>query len=171
MPGSTGARPTKDETYQRRRRAIELRLAGASWEEVARAPRSPDDPRRLYADRHAARKAVQAALREHLAAEVEEYRFLHGARLERLLRASWPLAMQGSAEHQNAALRTMAQIADLWGLNAPKNVVVGGELDAEIQALIASMAPADPTWDLTGVPAEVAGELSAGGGIVDGDIR
>lgn len=77
----------------RQDRALALRVAGATFEQIANTPLSADDPRPLYSSRQRAHEAVNKALRE-LAAEAEgkskELRTLELQRLESMQVSLWP---------------------------------------------------------------------------------
>jgi hypothetical protein len=74
-------------------RALAMRIAGATYDQIARTPISEDDPRPLYSSRQRAHEAVSKAL-EALARESEgktaELRALELARLESMQVALWP---------------------------------------------------------------------------------
>lgn len=145
MPGSTGARPTADEVLQRRNKALVLRQAGATWDEVARGAG--------YANRQNARQAVMKHLEEHAVENVHQLRALEGARLDRLQRTLWTRALGGDLDAIDRTLRIMDQRAKLLGLNAPTKIEITDEMDREIQQLAALMDD-DGTWNITGIPEE-----------------
>jgi hypothetical protein len=78
---------------ERRRKALQLRLAGASFDQIARTRTSETDQRPMYSSRKRAHEAVQTALKE-IAEEsrgsAEELRTLELARLEAMQMAVWP---------------------------------------------------------------------------------
>jgi hypothetical protein len=78
---------------ERRRKALSLRLAGATFEQIARAPTSADNPAPLYSSRKRAHEAVNKALDE-IASETrgtaEQLRTLELARLEAMQASLWP---------------------------------------------------------------------------------
>ncbi len=129
MPASKAQR-TK--TAERRAQAVQLRIAGASWETIARQCG--------YASRGAANtdvtRAMEAATAE-ATRNADVLRQLELTRLDRLQRAVWAEAIKGDGD----AIRTVLGIIDrrckLLGLSAPSKVevVTLGAIEAEIQRL------------------------------------
>lgn len=81
------------DSAERRKKALQLRLAGASYDQIARTPRAADDPRPMYSSRQRAHEAISVALKE-IAKEsrgsAEELRALELARLESMQVSLWP---------------------------------------------------------------------------------
>jgi hypothetical protein len=148
MPGSTGARPTKDETLIKRSKAVTLRMAGATYDEIAR---TEHNGRPLYANRQNARVAVLRALEERHYEGIDQYRELQRARYERLVRTLYPRALGGDLDAMGELRRMMADLNRLLGLNMPTKIEVTDSMDAEIAALAAQLGE-DGTWDITGIP-------------------
>jgi hypothetical protein len=123
--------------------ALILRLAGASYTEVAETVG--------YKDATAARNAVIQALAKTQPDEVQvnELRAVDSARLERLLRGVWQKATSPTdPEHLQAAKLAMSLIdrhIRLHGLDAPQEVVVYNPAAAEIDAWVARMVKNDAT--------------------------
>lgn len=87
--------PRRIAAAERRRRALQLKLAGATFEQIARTPTDAanGDHRPLYSSRQRAHEAVQKALKEIQAetrGSAEELRTLELARLESMQMALWP---------------------------------------------------------------------------------
>jgi hypothetical protein len=99
---------------ERRRRALELRRAGATYEQIAAALG--------YFDSSGARKAVKKGLRQTLAEPAAELRQLELLRLDRLHETLWPRAVAGQVRAIDRVLRIMARRAALLGLDAPLRV-------------------------------------------------
>lgn len=119
------------------RAALALRLAGASYTEIAETVG--------YVDHVYARQAV---VRELAAFETDDdskkrLRDEEGARIERLLRSVWGKATSpNDPEHLNAvrvALTIIDRHARLYGLDAPQEVVVYNPTTAEIDQWVASV--------------------------------
>lgn len=68
---------------EKSRRAVALKLGGASYQEIA--------DKLGYADASGARSAVLRAMERHTAEDVQTLRQMHGERLETLLASVWPL--------------------------------------------------------------------------------
>lgn len=77
----------KSETTEKRQRALQLRKAGATYDQVAQQVG--------YANRGTAYRAVQTALEELPGETVSETMLLDEQRLEQLVMALWPKAMKG----------------------------------------------------------------------------
>lgn len=96
--------------------AVKLKVAGATYEDIARALG--------YADASGARWAVKAGLAARLDdAGVDELRQVELERLERLQLSRWQKALDAGLDSSDDALalvlRIMKQRAELLGLNAP----------------------------------------------------
>lgn len=115
--------------------ALQMRYAGATWAEIATGLGYPT-PR-------AAMVATEKALERELANadDREKMRKLAGARLERLIRAVWPKAIDPDSPDQMVAVgKAREVIADhrkLFGLDAPTEVVVHNPSQAELEAWVA----------------------------------
>lgn len=123
------------EQEERYRRALALRLSGASWDEVAAQVG--------YANGSAASRAVLARIRDTTNQAASEWRDLENARLERLLRGVWPRAINPQDRQQMSAVKQALDIIraqrDLNGLDAPRRVDITTELDREIDDLLAEL--------------------------------
>ena len=108
---------TTAQREQRRARAIESALGGASYQKIA-------DEFGYYDRSHARRdireglKEVQEQQRDNALALVD----MLWARYERLLAAHWPNALLGDADSTNAAIRITVEQTKLKGLAAPVKV-------------------------------------------------
>lgn len=125
---------------ERRGKAVQLRLRGATWDDIAE--------RLDYSSRSAACKDVSRALEQHLGEVdrgVAEMRRVLLARLERITYAMWPDAMSGDAAAARTILRAIAQQVKLYGLDDPKRLeqTVSNDLDAEIEALLTTLLEAE----------------------------
>lgn len=77
----------KSEVADKRQRALQLRKAGATYDQVAQQVG--------YANRGTAYRAVQTALEELPGETISETMLLDEQRLEQLVMALWPKAMKG----------------------------------------------------------------------------
>ena len=93
----------------RKARAVELALAGSSYDEIAHELG--------LANRGTAWHLVQNALKERLFAAVDGYRQAELTRLQRLEDALWPKAMAGNYRAGNAVLNVMGKRIRLLGLD------------------------------------------------------
>jgi hypothetical protein len=117
------------------RKAIELRRAGATYDDIARAVG--------YKDPSGARAAYQRALKRTLQdAGSEEVREIELDRLDRLQRAAWTNALAGDVNAINTVLRIMHRRAAYLGLDAPVKqeikveTVDAASIDAEVARLV-----------------------------------
>jgi hypothetical protein len=138
MPSSKApaARQRKADT------ALSLRLAGASWAEIAQVCGYPTPRAALVATERSLVKRLDDADRGQM-------RQLAGARLERLLRGIWAKATDTSDPDQLAAVARCREIIDrharLFGLDAPTEIVVHNptktELETWVMQVVAAGAP------------------------------
>ena len=91
--GEQRASPRRIDAAERRRKALQLKLAGATYEQIARTPVAAGSDQTLYSSRKRAHEAVKRELDE-LAAETkdtaEQLRAMELARLESMQVALWP---------------------------------------------------------------------------------
>lgn len=140
--------------------AVALRLAGASYTEIAEALGFESDARaRSAVERDLAARAADADpdKRELLRAQ-------SAARLERLLRGVWAKATNPNDPEHIPAVRTALSIIDrhtrLYGLDAPTEVTVhtpaASEIEAWVNAVIAQAGePMALEPDVIVIPGEV----------------
>ena len=120
------------------RKALELRRAGMSYDEIAVAVG--------YKNNSGAWRAVQRAMKRTLRESgADEVRDQELDRLDRLQRAVWPRAIQGDLPAVGAVLRIMERRSKMLGLDAPitANIAVehfdGQTVDAEVQRIMATL--------------------------------
>lgn len=114
MPASKAQRA---KTAERRNKAIQLRLAGAEWEQIATSLG--------YAGRAAACKDVTRALQASMAEQqvsADVLRETELLRLDRLQRGLWPAAAAGDTRSADTVLRIIDKRIQLRGLNVPPDV-------------------------------------------------
>jgi hypothetical protein len=104
-------RPAASEARERRRRAVELRLAGATYQVIA--------DRLGWSGPSGAHQEVARALRAGECA-ADQLRELELARLDVLQAAVWPKAVTGGLKAVDAVLAIMKRRARLLGLDAPR---------------------------------------------------
>lgn len=133
----------KIETYDRKRRAAELRRHGWKWHEIAAEVG--------YADAATTYNAVQRLLKEHQSLAYDEiaiYRQESLDRLTDLLKVAMKGALAGDEKMMREARLIISQIGDLTGEKAPIKHEIGEsdvdrairELDAEIERRAAGIA-------------------------------
>lgn len=131
---SPGKRPTSHnaDMADRQRKAMELKIAGATFDQIA--------AQLGYADASGAWRAVCRGLIETQRPVADEYRALTDRRLERLLLSVWPAAIAGDLKANEQARRIIADLRRLWGTDMPvkvdATVTQRTETDAALQALV-----------------------------------
>jgi hypothetical protein len=127
-PSRSKASPDRIAIAQREGAALELRKAGRTYDEIARMLD--------YSERSGAAKAVRRALAATVQEPADELRRLEVERLDSLLAAMWPLAMDGKLGAVDRVLSLMDRRAKLLGLDAPQRRAVDGVTrDAFMQAV------------------------------------
>lgn len=114
---NTGTRQ-KVEAAERQAQAMQLKLAGATYEEIATALG--------YSSKQAAWRSVQRAREDMLRDPAEELVKQEADRLDRLQRALWTDAIKGNQGAVDRVLRVMERRAKLLGLDAPLKQEVTG---------------------------------------------
>lgn len=94
-------------------KALELRLAGASYRQIAVSVGA--SLKTVYLD-------VQRMLREYASEPAEQVRNAELGRLDRLLLAHWPAAVKGDYRATATVLSIMDRRARLLGLDAPLRI-------------------------------------------------
>lgn len=168
-------------TQEKRRKALELRKGGATYDQIATAVG--------YADGSGARKAIKKALGAVTQEQATELRVLQVERYNHMLLTIWPKISAGDERAIGAGLAVMDRINDLTGIRAPEQVqvdvthtdevlVIAGDKADYISAL-RKMAgidanghtlPALPSGHP--VPVEVGGPpfSASGGGVASPDV-
>lgn len=107
---------------ERRRQALELRKAGVDFRTIA--------DRLGYEGPSGAHKAVTTALKALTAEPAEELRALMLEQHRAMLKAIWPSVVRADLKAIDRAIRILAAIADLEGINAPKEIKVNHDMQA-----------------------------------------
>jgi hypothetical protein len=149
---------TSDGRTRNAQAALGLRIAGASYEDVAQVLgfAGPDE----------ARRAVERALMETAAdpKERETQRALSAARIDRMLRSVFSRAVDKNDPDQLTAVRVALQLEDrrirLYGLDAPVEHIVYNPTATEIEAWVQAMLGANEHLaieepDIIAIPGEV----------------
>lgn len=114
--------------------AVQMRLAGATWAEIAEVLGYPTARQALVSVEHTLEKQLLTEDRDHL-------RRVAGARLDRLLRSVWPKAIDPSHPDHLLAVTKAREIVDrhakLFGLDAPVEVIVHNPTQAELEEWVA----------------------------------
>jgi len=99
---------------EKTRRAMGLKLAGASYSNIA--------TQLGYADASGARKAVMRGMKSSLQENSGELRKIHYGRLEHMLMLLWPDVNNRDLSSMQTALSVMDRMERLYGLNAAEKV-------------------------------------------------
>lgn len=108
---------------ERMKQALELRKAGATYDQIAQ--------RLGYAASGAAYTAVATAIKDITRAPAEELRTLELERLDALMLAVWNKAKAGDYKAVDTVLRIMDRRAKYLGLDAPVRVAASTELSVK----------------------------------------
>lgn len=111
---------------EKTRRAMALKLAGASYAQIAL--------QLGYHDASGARKAVQRGMKSALQETAGELKKIHYGRLEHMLMLLWPEVNQRDLPAMSAALAVMDRMERLYGLNAAEKIEVGTGMNTVILA-------------------------------------
>ena len=136
---SRDARAVKDAELTRQ--CLELRVAGATLEEIGRA-----------VDLHKSNvsRRIKAALADIPAAEAEALRTMENERLDRMQKAIWNQVRQGHLGAVDRAIRISERRSRLNGLDAPQRVDLGARavdiesVAREIMGAFEGDMPEDP---------------------------
>lgn len=128
-PAANGNDRRKLTAAQRRARVVELRMAGHTWQTIA--------DQVGYANKGTAYKAWQQALREITREPAEELRQLELDRLDRMLAAVWPNAINPTiGDLQYRAIDRVLAIETarnrLLGLAAPTRIMVEEDIEVRL---------------------------------------
>jgi hypothetical protein len=122
--------------------AVQMRLAGATWPEIAQTLGYPTPRTALVAVERTLEKQLDETDRAKM-------RSLAGARLERLLRSVWTKAVDPDSPEQMIAVSKAREIlADhrkLFGLDAPTEVIVHNPSAAELEEWVAGVVALSTT--------------------------
>lgn len=113
--------------HERQIRALELRRQGKSFPEIARELG--------YRGVASAYDAVMGALRATLREPAEQVRALELERLDIMLNAVWPAALEGDIAAQQQVLRLMDRRARYLGLDAPQRIDIEARIRAKAEQL------------------------------------
>ena len=124
----------KEQALVRENRALELRMAGATFAAIASALG--------YADKRSAQRAVERAIAKEadaLRVDREAFVQMHLLRTERLIRAHWQKATAGDPAATETIRRLLERQSKLLGLDKPVRFEVTDAMDAEIESLLEEM--------------------------------
>ena len=119
------------EAQTKQHQALELRMAGRTWQEIA--------DHLGYAGHTGAYEAVKADLARSNHEAVADYRHLTLGRLTKILQIHWPLMLQADPTATRLCLQTIKDMRDLMGLDSPSKFehtgADGGAIQHEVITL------------------------------------
>ena len=133
--------PRRIEAVDKQRQAVELRMAGRTWQEIADALG--------YADHSGAVRAVQDSLQKTLGAPSAEFRELTLERLTKILQVQWPNMLRGEVPAAKLCLQTIGDMRQLMGVDMPSRVEHSGPEGNPIQHEVVTLDLGDITEALT----------------------
>ena len=119
------------EIQERRKKALTLRLGGATYAEIGDA---------LGVSNWTAWQDIHKSLADIPKAEADQLREEEVARLDRMQRAVWGDALKGDLKAMQMVVKIIDRRAKLLGLDAPQQVELSGEvdLDATVRKILAA---------------------------------
>jgi hypothetical protein len=139
--GESKLSPRRINAVTKQRQALELRMAGRTWQEIANTLG--------YANHSGAFHAVKTALQSSLQAPAQHYRDLTLERLTKILQVHWPLMLQADGNSTRLCLQTIKEIRELLGLDSPAKFEHTGADGSPIQHEVITLDIGDITEALT----------------------
>lgn len=138
--GVVSTNPRDNETLRARNRkanaALQLRVAGADWDDIAQVLGFPTGRQALVA----VEKALEKELRD---TSKEALRQMASKRLDRLLQAVWPKAINEDSPEQLPAVgkarEIIADFRKVHGLDAPTEISLHSPAQSEIEQWVSSL--------------------------------
>ena len=135
--GESKLSPRRIGAVQKQQQALEMRIAGHNWQEIADTLG--------YSDHSGAFRAVESALQKTLKAPSEEYRIITLERLTTVLKTFWPGMLGGDIQAGKMVLQTVSDIRKLLGLDAPVQMEHSGPDGNPIQHEVVTLDIGDIT--------------------------
>lgn len=120
-------RLTKVQIEERRNKALQMRTMRASFQAIA--------DKHYYGDKANAYRDIMRALKDIRQESADDVRAIELESIDQLERAFWGKALQGDAEAFDRVMRAKERRARYLGLDAPKDVHLGGD-SANIQVVV-----------------------------------
>ena len=128
--------PRRITAVEKQRQAVELRLAGRTWQEIANALGYRNHSSAIY--------AVESALKKTLEPASDSFRALTLERLTKVLQVFWPMMLQGDYNAAKTVMQAIGDMRKLMGTDAPTQVEHGGN-GVPIQHEVVSIEIGDVT--------------------------
>ena len=139
--GESKLSPRRIDAVAKQRQALELRMAGRTWQEIGDTLG--------YANHSGAYAAVKTALQSSLQAPAQHYRDLTLERLTKILQVHWPLMLQADGNSTRLCLQTIKEIRELMGLDSPAKFEHTGADGTPIRHEVITLDIGDITEALT----------------------
>ena len=135
--GESKLSPRRIDAQQKQQQAMELRMAGRTWQEIA--------DHLGYASHTGAYEAVKVALSRSNHEAVEDYRSLTIGRLTKILQIHWPLMLQADNNSTRLCLQTIKDMREVLGLDSPSKFEHTGADGAPIRHEVITLDVGDIT--------------------------
>ena len=129
--------PRRIDAIHKQQRALELRMAGRTWQEIADTLG--------YANHTGALAAVKKALQSTLQPPADHFRALTLERLTKILQVHWPLMLQADGNATRFCLQAIKDMRELMGLDSPAKVEHTGADGAPIRHEVITLDIGDIT--------------------------
>ena len=126
---------------EKQRRAVELRMAGRTFQEIADTLG--------YSTHSGAINAVKDALQKTLGVPSAEFRELTLERLTKILQVQWPNMLRGEVSAAKVCLQAIGDMRQLMGVDTPARVEHSGPDGSPIQHEVVTLELADITEALS----------------------
>ena len=153
--------PRRISAVEKQRRAVELRMAGHTWQTIADTLG--------YSNHSSAIRAVEAALVRTLEPASSSFRALTLERLTKVIQVFWPMMIQGDYSAARTVMQASSDIRKLLGLDSPVQVEHGGN-GIPIQHEVVSIEIGDVTEALKVLADVGAVRLGTNGHQVNGSL-
>ena len=135
--GESKLSPRRIDAQQKQQQAMELRMAGRTWQEIA--------DHLGYASHTGAYEAVKVALSRSNHEAAEDYRSLTIGRLTKILQIHWPLMLQADNNSTRLCLQTIKDMREVLGLDSPSKFEHTGADGAPIRHEVITLDVGDLT--------------------------
>jgi hypothetical protein len=110
--------------HQKQLRALDLRIGGATFQQIASVLG--------YADHAGARRAVLSALPKMREEVGKRLRQMELQRLRALWLCMFPLAQRGDTKAAGICIRVLKRRSEMLGLDAPRRLAIKGTVNAQV---------------------------------------
>ena len=129
--------PRRIQAVMKQRQALEMRMAGHTYDQIAHELGYKDHTSALY--------SVKKALQKTLEPPAQQYRALTLERLTMVMQTFWPAMLTGDDDAARTVLHALKDIRQLMGLDAPQKVEHAGDPDNPIRHQVMTIDLGDVT--------------------------